>query len=101
GEVGADRAVPDDDHLAGAHGLVVNRAAERPPEVVGPVAVVNRHQQRERLAHMRNSPSILFRMRATTGCGTCAASVPAARIDPRGTFRRCAGFLPYALRTIG
>ena len=56
-ELVPDRAVPDDDHLVRAHGLVVDRAAERPPQVVGPVPVVHRDQEREGLVHMQNSPS--------------------------------------------
>jgi hypothetical protein len=63
GEVVTHRAVPDDDHLVRADRLVADRTAERTPEVVGPVAVVYRHQKRERLAHMRNLPSILGEMR--------------------------------------
>jgi len=63
GKLAADRAVPDDDHLVRADGLVVDRAAERPPKVVGPVTVVHRHQERERLVHMQNSPSIRGEMR--------------------------------------
>jgi hypothetical protein len=58
GEFRTHRPVPNDDHLVRPHGLVVDRAAERPAKVVGPVTVVDGNQKREGLMHKQNSPSL-------------------------------------------
>ncbi len=58
GELLANRPVTNDDHLVGTHGLVIDRTAQRPPEIVGPVPVVHRDQQREGFMHQQNVPSM-------------------------------------------
>ena len=55
GDFVAYRPVPYDHYLVRANGLLVNRAAECPPYVVGPVAVVHRDQEREGLMHTQEA----------------------------------------------
>ena len=78
GKLRPHRPIPDDDHLVRPHGLVVDRAAERPAKVVGPLSVIDGDQKREGLMHKQNSPSFAYEMRAA-GRGTCASG-PEARL---------------------
>jgi hypothetical protein len=52
-ELGPDRPVLHDDRLGRPHGLLVDRAAVGPAQEIGPVTVIDREQERERLVHVR------------------------------------------------
>jgi ApeA N-terminal domain 1 len=67
GELVANRSVTHDDHLVRTHALVVDRAAERPPDVVAPVAVVHRKQEREGLVHTQNVGGVADRVNDCAG----------------------------------